>query len=97
MIQRLVNSGAPRQKGVVPLFCFPYAGGSASVYGGWQKNSPDWLRICPVELPGRGKRLLEPLPVSIVELAADIASSLNAYTNVPYALFGAQHGGRTRL
>lgn len=42
------------------LFCLPYSGASAMVYSRW-RQPPDWLEVRPVELPGRGARLGEPL------------------------------------
>src|ERR1700737_2331992 len=74
------------------LFCFPYAGGSAAIYQDWQQHAPNWLQICPVELPGRGRRCAENPAGSIPALAAAITSALYPYTNTPYALFGHSMG-----
>jgi surfactin synthase thioesterase subunit len=46
------------------LFCLPYSGASAMVYVRWRRALPDWLR-CPLELPGRGRRMDEPLQSDI--------------------------------
>src|ERR1700738_4476769 len=74
------------------LFCFPYAGGSAAIYQDWQQHAPNWLQICPVELPGRGRLCAENPSGSIPALAAAITSALYPYTNTPYALFGHSMG-----
>jgi medium-chain acyl-[acyl-carrier-protein] hydrolase len=88
-----VAPGIPLSNETVRLFCFPYAGGSGAViYNKWQQNVPDWLNICPVELPGRGRLLAKAQPHSLVELAHDIASALYPYTSYPYALFGHSMG-----
>lgn len=42
------------------LFCFPYAGGSASFYNEWKSNSGD-IEIIPIEYPGHGSKFTEPL------------------------------------
>lgn len=44
------------------LFCLPYAGGSAlTVFRSWARKLPDTIDLRPLELPGRGGRLREPL------------------------------------
>ncbi len=54
------------------LFCFPYAGGSAVVYNKWQELLDKNIRLCPVELAGRGKRIADPFYNSVEETAEDI-------------------------
>jgi medium-chain acyl-[acyl-carrier-protein] hydrolase len=86
------NTATLRTGKVLRLFCFPYAGGGAAIYQHWQQHAPDWLQICPLELPGRGRLCTENPFISITELAAEITSALYPYTNVPYALFGHSMG-----
>jgi medium-chain acyl-[acyl-carrier-protein] hydrolase len=76
----------------IRLFCFPFAGGGAAAYQGWQRHAPPWLQVCPVELPGRGWLSNAALSETIDELAYQIASSLHKYTNSPYAVFGHSMG-----
>jgi surfactin synthase thioesterase subunit len=87
------NTATLRTGTVLRVFCFPYAGGSAAIYQHWQQHAPNWLQICPVELPGRGRLYAENPFGSIAELAAAITSALYPYTNTPYALFGHSMGG----
>ncbi|SIR94076.1 Surfactin synthase thioesterase subunit [Peribacillus simplex] len=42
------------------LFCFPYAGGSASFYREW-KFEDDVIEVVPLEYPGHGSKYSEPL------------------------------------
>jgi surfactin synthase thioesterase subunit len=42
------------------LYCFACAGSSAASFYRWRRLVPPWLRIEPVERPGRGSRLREP-------------------------------------
>ncbi|MGG0411696.1 thioesterase II family protein [Peribacillus simplex] len=42
------------------LFCFPYAGGSASFYREW-KFDDDLIDVVPLEYPGHGSKYSEPL------------------------------------
>ena len=73
----------------VKLFCFPYAGGSSVVYSNWQDHLDRGIHVYPVELAGRGRRIVEPYYNSMDE-AADDAIRLIKYdlTDAPYAFFG---------
>lgn len=70
------------------LFCFPYAGASATVYARWRRCLPGWLEVKPVELPGRGMRFGEPLQSGLDALAGQLADELRPATGGRYALFG---------
>ncbi|MDH0896154.1 MULTISPECIES: alpha/beta fold hydrolase [unclassified Pseudomonas] len=70
------------------LFCLPYSGASAMVYSRWRRSLPDWLEVRPVELPGRGARLGEPLQTDMHALARQLAGELAPRLGQPYALFG---------
>lgn len=70
------------------VFCLPYAGGSSILYETWRRRAPAQLEICPVELPGRGRRLRERALTSIDELAADVTSTIAGRARPPFALFG---------
>ncbi|EKT4522086.1 thioesterase [Pseudomonas putida] len=73
---------------VVNLLCLPYSGASARVYSRWRRKVPAWLRVCPVELPGRGARLGEPLQTDMQALARQLATEQRLQANTPYALLG---------
>ena len=49
----------PRPTTRLRLFCFPYAGGGASVFRNWLPYAAGEVEICPVQLPGREERLVE--------------------------------------
>ncbi|MCA1453650.1 thioesterase [Bradyrhizobium sp. BRP22] len=70
------------------LFCLPYSGGSAMVYARWRRLLPSWIEVQPVEWPGRGARMDEPLATDPRKLAEQLASELHAQVDRPYALFG---------
>ena len=89
---RFLRTVFPVERESVRLFCIPYAGGSASIYDEWARTAPDWLQICPIELPGRGWLRREPLFESLNELAKAITSAIYPYTNTPYAIFGHSMG-----
>ncbi len=74
------------------LFCFPYAGGRASIFRAWQANLPQAVEVFPVELPGRGMRFTERLHVHLAPLVREIASEMQPYMDRPFALFGHSMG-----
>lgn len=73
------------------LYCFPFAGGSASYYGSWSAHFGDPVELVPVQLPGRGPRMADPHPASIGELAAELAGHIAAAPTRPL-LFGHSMG-----
>jgi surfactin synthase thioesterase subunit len=76
----------------IRLFCFPYAGGGASLFRAWSEYLPQDIEVCPVQLPGREKRLLE-TPFSHMPALIDmLVSILLPYIDMPYALFGHSMG-----
>lgn len=70
------------------LFCFPFSGGSSSVYFSWFKNLDKNIELYPVELAGRNKRFSEPLIDSIEITIEDILLKNSQAVQSPYALFG---------
>lgn len=82
----------PRDERRVRLFCLPCAGGSSTAYDGWHEGLGDSVETLPVQLPGRGKRFLEPVVTSVPTLVGQITESLGSWLRVPYALFGHSYG-----
>jgi medium-chain acyl-[acyl-carrier-protein] hydrolase len=77
-------SGAAR----IRLLCFPYAGGSAQIFRGWQDELPGEIEVSPVHLPGRGRRSREKPFSELLPLAEVLADALLSHLDKPYALFG---------
>ncbi|MDY7547442.1 alpha/beta fold hydrolase [Glaciimonas sp. CA11.2] len=77
-------------KSSMTLFCLPHAGASANVYAPWRRLLPHWMTVHPVELPGRGNRLNQPLVKDFDVLVAQLADELSAaaHSTPRYALFG---------
>lgn len=74
------------------LFCFPYAGGGATIFHSWTKYLPAEIEVCAVQLPGRENRLLEP-PISYLPaLISALAPAVLDYLDRPYAFFGHSMG-----
>jgi medium-chain acyl-[acyl-carrier-protein] hydrolase len=74
------------------LFCFPYAGGAASIYGGWVDKIAPGIEVCPVQLPGRGNRLREAPFNRIEPLLEATADALSPYLEGSFAFFGHSMG-----
>lgn len=62
--------------GPVTLWCLPNAGASAAAYAGWRRAAPAGLAIRPIELPGRGTRIGQPLCESFDALCDQLAHEL---------------------
>lgn len=75
------------------LFCLPHSGASAMSYSRWRRSLPAWLHVRPLELPGRGMRMDEPLQCDIQRLASQLADEISLELDRPYALFGHSLGG----
>lgn len=76
----------------VRLFCLPYAGGGAAAYRGWTAASPPGLHICPLELPGRGRRINEAPFTRLRPLVRALTDALEDVLDRPFALFGHSMG-----
>jgi medium-chain acyl-[acyl-carrier-protein] hydrolase len=70
------------------LFCFPYSGGSASIFGTWSGSLPSEVEVCAVQPPGRHERLHEPLLHSVDEMVASLVPALLPLLDRPFATFG---------
>jgi medium-chain acyl-[acyl-carrier-protein] hydrolase len=74
------------------LFCFPYAGGGASMFHAWARSLPASVAIHPIQLPGRESRLHEPPFTRIGPLVRALAETLLPHCDLPFALFGHSMG-----
>src|SRR5690349_11863534 len=74
------------------LFCFPYAGGGASIYRQWASLLPADIEVCALQLPGRENRILEPLFTQLEPLVRTLADVLQPYLDVPFSFFGHSMG-----
>ena len=76
------------------LICFPYAGAAASVFLKWEKHSNGDIRVIPVDFPGRGRRMAEPLFETIDEIVEDLKKQIlhKVDKEEPYAVYGHSMG-----
>ena len=78
----------PSPQARLRLFCFPYAGGGVSIFRAWSDGLPADVEVCPVQLPGRGTRLMEPPFTRLSPLIQALAQALFPLMDKPFAFFG---------
>ena len=82
----------PNPQAILRLFCFPYAGGGASIYRTWGQDLPPQVEVCPVQLPGRENRMREK-PIAVMEELIDaMLPALQPHMDLPFAFFGYSMG-----
>lgn len=74
----------------VTLYCLPCAGASAAMYMRWRRLLPAWIRVEPLELPGRGVLLAEDASRDYAQLVERLVRSFSPQG--PYAFFGHSMG-----
>lgn len=72
----------------IQLFCLPFAGGTAHSYKVFSPFLPEFIQLCPLDLPGHGARLSEPLLTSIEAMVDDLLTQVVDRLCEPYALYG---------
>lgn len=72
----------------IKLFCLPYAGGSSTIFSNWPKYLDKAIELVPIELAGRGERLLDPLYNDFEEMVEDIVAIVKSNADGEYAIFG---------
>ncbi len=72
----------------IKLFCIPFSGGNAYSFSGFKKFLPDNIELINLELPGRGKRICEPLLYTIDTMTQDLYNQIKHNINGNYAIFG---------
>lgn len=73
------------------LFCLPQAGGSASIYYKWKKYLHPSIKLRPIELKGRGKRLNQELYDGFDQAVDDIINHIKNEIfecDCEYAIYG---------
>ncbi|WP_316214627.1 thioesterase II family protein [Bradyrhizobium sp. SZCCHNR2035] len=96
-IEMAGNPWLPRRRLIsvreVVVFCFPYAGGSASIYREWVAAEPRDVSFLPVELPGRSTRMKEAPVNDMDRLVQDFVGACKSELELfDYALFGHSMG-----
>ena len=74
------------------LFCFPHAGGGASVFRKWRGRVGDGADVAAVLYPGRENRRSEPFARSVQELVQSLLTSLRPALQGEFVFFGHSMG-----
>jgi medium-chain acyl-[acyl-carrier-protein] hydrolase len=83
----------PNPSAPLRLFCFPYAGGGATVYSTWARSLPREVEVVAVQPPGREGRLSEKPFSNLDELVAAMHPELLPHMDRPFAFYGHSNGG----
>ena len=86
------SGGESTQRQRINLICLPFAGASIYSYRNITKHIADFINIIPVELPGRGQRISEPLLSDIHKIVDDAFLQIKMHINIPYAIYGHSMG-----
>ena len=87
--------GKTEAKTRLRMFCFPYAGGGALIYRGWQNYVPPGVEIVSIQPPGRGNRFREPAFDRMDPLIAAAATAMEPFLDLPIVFFGHSLGAWT--
>ncbi|WP_328609055.1 thioesterase domain-containing protein [Amycolatopsis sp. NBC_00345] len=74
------------------VFCFHHAGGTASVFAGWQREVGSGVSVHPVQLPGRERRLHDEYPEDMAALVAGLDAELAPWLEAPHVFYGHSMG-----
>lgn len=87
----------PNHAATLRLFCFPYAGGAASLYRTWGNSLPSHVEVCAIQLPGRGARMAEPPLTSLPDILRELSGAIRPHLDLPFAFFGHSMGAMLSL
>ncbi len=94
MKQSLIYCPEPKPNAPIRLVCFPYAGGSASIYMPWVNQLSKDVELSLIQLPGRGSRFGEPPYDTIKTLSEDVVDELSKLRRKDMIFYGHSMGAR---
>ena len=72
----------------VQFFSFPYAGGDAGIFKGWNEKLDKRIDLIPLEYPGRGKKPKYPCAKDLDELLDHLEKEILPSIKPPFVFFG---------
>lgn len=87
-----VKQPAPNSTARMRLFCFSYAGGSASVFKKWPNYLSNEIEMCAIQLPGREGRFSEKAYTELSQLIDALVKELIPYMDRPFVFYGHSMG-----
>ena len=82
----------PNPQAKLRLFCFPYAGGAATIYHKWHTGLPSTVEVCAVQPPGRGNRLTDKPFTHLMPMVQAVAEGILPALDKPFVFFGHSMG-----
>jgi medium-chain acyl-[acyl-carrier-protein] hydrolase len=79
------------------LFCFPFAGGSVWTFRRLAQQLAGRVEVCPIELPGRGRRRAEACIAQWPALIENLLADLRPHLSEPFAFLGYSLGALVAL
>jgi surfactin synthase thioesterase subunit len=76
------------------VFCFPYAGGNASIFSEWQRSIHADVEIVAIQPPGRANRVFESPLDNMFETIKCLMDNAAYITSTPYVFLGYSLGSR---
>ena len=77
-----------RPEAMIRFIGFPHSGSGPQAFREWGQLLPDHIELLSLNLPGRGKRLDEPMITEMGDLTAHIVEALCGYFDKPFVFFG---------
>ncbi len=78
----------------VNLICLPFAGGNKYSYREYESKMPASVKMMPLDYPGRGSRMREPMLTCMTRITDDLYRQVrNCVDLQPYAIYGHSMGG----
>lgn len=81
-----------REYAKIRLFCFPYAGGSAQVFHGWEKQLPEEVEVVSIQYPGRANRLQDSLIDDCASMVSSLGDAIRPLLDRPFVFLGYSMG-----
>jgi medium-chain acyl-[acyl-carrier-protein] hydrolase len=82
----------PSAGAALRMFCFPYAGGNASIFRNWHIRLPNCVEVYGIQLPGRCDRFAEYPLTRMAEVVSKLGPALLPLLRGPFAFFGHSMG-----
>jgi medium-chain acyl-[acyl-carrier-protein] hydrolase len=74
------------------LVCFPWAGGSASVFRTWPDELPPEVEVLAIAMPGRDARVREPMFDRVTPMVTSLTDAIGHLLDPPFAIYGHSYG-----
>jgi surfactin synthase thioesterase subunit len=87
----------PKPEARLRLFCFPFAGGSASVFQRWARSGLEDVEVLAAQYPGREARMREPGYRRVPELVEALGPIIRPLLDRPFAFLGYSLGAYVGL